>query len=332
MFNVAVELMSSLDEQRLLSIVVIGLNEQERLKASLEAAVAFRPVGYDLEVLYVDSGSTDRSVAIASAVPGVRVLCVNGSRRSAAIARNVGLRQARGLFVQLVDGDSVLQPGWMDAALAVLNETPAVACVFGRCTEMFPDQSVYMRVCGLDWHMEPGDRRTCGGNSMWRMSVIAAHGYFDEQVRIGEEPDLCYRVRQAGGRIVCVDAPMVMHDLGMLHFGQYWRRAVNAGWGYAVIAARYWRRPEKLWLREAALNFAEPASWLGIFTAGWGFAGVLGGSALLLAWWLLRTLQIANTVKGRGLQAADALMYGVHCQFVRLPVAVGQLRALFGLR
>jgi glycosyltransferase involved in cell wall biosynthesis len=322
----------SVNSQRLLTVVVIGLNEQDRLKECLEAVFACSPAGYDLEVLYVDSGSTDRSVEIASAVAGVEVLHLNTAQRSAARARNLGLRRARGQYVQLVDGDCVVQAGWMDAALAVLEKTPEISCVFGQCVEMYPKQSIYMRTCGLNWYVAPGDYRFCGGNSMWRMSIIAANGYFDEDISFGEEPDLCYRVRQRGGRILCIDVPMVTHDLGMLRFDQYWRRAVNSGRAYATVAARYWRNPEKLWLRETLLNFAEPCAWMVILAIGWHVAGGAGGAALLIVWWLARATQIAYAIRTRKVTFPEALLYGLHCQFVRLPGAIGQLKTMFGSR
>ena len=314
----------------LLSVVSIGLNEQDRLQASLEAIFACKPRGYELEVLYVDSGSTDRSVEIASRVSGVEVLHLDDARPSAARARNFGLRRARGRFVQLVDGDSVIQSGWLDSAVGILEQRPEVACVFGHCIEMFPEQSVYMRVCGFDWHIPPGERRFCGGNSMWRMSVIAENGYFDEELRLGEEPDLCYRVRHKGGRILCLDIPMVTHDLGMRRFVQYWSRGVASGRACAAIALRYWRMPEKLWLREMLVNFAEPALWLALLVTGWQLFGWAATAALIFVWWLLRSVQIALAVRDRQLGWASALMYGLHCQFVRLPAAVGQLKTLLG--
>lgn len=317
---------------RLLSVVVIGLNEQERLRESLEAIFAHKPEGFDLQVIYVDSGSTDRSVEIANGVQGVEVLHLDTPQRSAAKARNLGLRRARGAYVQLIDGDSVVQPGWMDIALGTLERRPDVSCVFGQCIEMYPEQSVYMKVCGLDWHVPAGEYRLCGGNSMWRTSTIAAQGFFDEDLRAGEEPDLCYRVRRSGGKILCIDAPMVTHDLGMRRFGQYWRRAEASGKGYAKVALRYWLSPEKLWLRELLVNFAEPCAWVLAFAIGWQVAGPLGGITLLSIWWLTRTAQIAYAIRRRHLGVSYSLLYGLHCQFVRLPLAIGQLQALFGAR
>ena len=66
---------------------------------------------------------------------------------------------------ELVDGDSVIQPGWIDKVLDILERQPEISCVFGRCIEMYPDQSVYMKVCGLDWNATPGERRFCGGKA-----------------------------------------------------------------------------------------------------------------------------------------------------------------------
>lgn len=320
--------MQSPSSPLLLSVVVIGLNEEARLRSALESVFATCPDHCQLEVFYVDSGSKDRSLAIAGSVPGVQVLSLQTRSPSAAKARNLGLSQARGQYVQLIDGDSVLQPDWLSNALQTLQTTPEIACVFGQCVEAFPEQSLYMRVCGLDWHIPAGDHRLCGGNSMWRRDVIAAHGFFDETLQLGEEPDLCYRVRQQGHRIVCLDVPMVLHDLAMITFKQYWKRGEATGKAYARVAARYWRNPEKMWLRETLRNFAEPALWLLIAAGSAWFGGLWGALGALAGWWALRALKISATVRGRASGWGHGVLYGLHCQFMRLPVAVGQVKGL----
>ncbi len=312
----------------LISIVVIGLNEEAHLETSLTAVMAAKPPECDLEVFYVDSGSSDRSVEIAAGVLGVEVIHLNTARPSAAKARNAGLSRVRGSYVQLVDGDSVVQPGWLSAAVEKLSSTDEIACVFGQCIEMHPEQSIYMRVCGLDWFIAPGDHRLCGGNAMWRTSVISEHGYFDEALQLGEEPDLCYRVRQRGMRIVCIDKPMVLHDLGMTHFKEYWKRGENSGKAYARVALRYWKNAEKLWFQEFLRNFAEPLIWLTVFAVGWWFGGVSGGLLVLLGWWSLRATKIATSIRTRTRTFSEGLVYGFHCQFIRVPMVVGQLKAL----
>lgn len=311
-----------------LSAVVIGLNEEERLASALRSVLDTCPEGWLRELLYVDSGSRDRSVEIASGIDGVRVLLLDSQSPSAAKARNLGLRNVGGTYVQLLDGDSVLQPGWMEKARDYLDANPNVACVFGQLLEMHPEQSLYMRVCGLDWHVPPGEYRLCGGNAMWRREVLEAAGYFDEEFPFGEEPDLCYRVRQKGWQIRCIDAPMVKHDLGMTRFHQYWRRAENSGKAYVRVAARYWRQPEKLWLYESVRNFVEPGLWVSILAAGTWFVSFGFGLVAVVAWATLRATRTALRMRGRVKGWQDALLYGFHTQFIRLPVAVGQIKAL----
>lgn len=312
----------------LLTVVVIGLNEEERLGDALRSAINTKPDGKALEVIYVDSGSRDRSVEIASGIDGVEVLHLNSAKPSAAKARNIGLERVSGPYVQFLDGDSVLLAGWLDTALDYLEAHPDVACVFGQCLEMHPEQSIYMHVCGLDWHVPPGEYRLAGGNAMWRRSVFDAVGLFDDTLRLGEEPDLCYRVRQQGWRIVCIDAPMVTHDLGMVTFAQYWQRAENSGKAYARVAARYWRNSEKLWLYETWRNFIEPMVWVLVFAVGAQLLGFAGGVATLAAWWLVRGMRTAVKVRSRTQRFSDALLYGLHTQFIKLPVAIGQLKSL----
>ncbi len=313
------------DSTKLLSVVVIGLNEELRLDSALRSVVKTCPEGWDLEIFYVDSGSTDNSVKIASEVQGVKVLNLNTEFPSAAKARNIGLKQVGGEFVQLLDGDSILQFDWQSEAISYLVDNPDVACVFGHCIEMCPYQSIYMQVCALDWHVSPGDYRLSGGNAMWRRSAFDAVGFFDEKFRFGEEPDLCYRIRQNGWRIVCIDVPMVKHDLAMNSFGQYWRRAINSGKAYASVARRYWRSAEKLWLYESIRNFIEPVIWIGVYLFGSMLYGWMAGLFLIFGWWLFRGAVIAVKVRQRSANYIEALAYGLHVQFVRLPICFGQL-------
>jgi len=128
-------------------VVAIGRNEGARLAACLASAKAS---GHPL--VYVDSGSSDDSVAIA------RALCANvieldpARPFSAARARNEGfaalVREHPGVdFVQFIDGDCTLLPGWLDAALAAIEADPRRGIVIGALQERHPDASRYNRMC-----------------------------------------------------------------------------------------------------------------------------------------------------------------------------------------
>ena len=100
--------------------VVIGRNEGERLRACIESVLA-----QSRAVVYVDSGSSDDSVAIARSL-GVATLELDPSRSfTAARSRNEGLQHLKSTpdiqFVQFVDGDCTLATGWLEAAIEVLQ-------------------------------------------------------------------------------------------------------------------------------------------------------------------------------------------------------------------
>lgn len=68
---------------------------------------------------------------------------------------------------------------------------PQVAVVWGHRRELYPDQSVYVRVMDLDWIYPPGESEFCGGDALFNTAVLRAVGGFNESLIAGEEPELC---------------------------------------------------------------------------------------------------------------------------------------------
>ncbi len=219
---------------RRISVVVIGRNEGERLKrclASIDAGVM---------TAYVDSNSTDGSADHARSVGAITVVLDPAVPFTAARARNAGAAAlaAAGIapdYLQFVDGDCEVEAGWLETAVAWLDAHPDVGVVCGRRRERFPDASVYNRLCDAEWNTPVGEAAACGGDSLMRRAVFDAVGGFDDAVVAGEEPELCRRIRAAGGRIWRIDAAMTIHDAAMLHLSQWWRRAIRSGFGYAQV-------------------------------------------------------------------------------------------------
>src|SRR6056297_350764 len=224
--------------------VLIGRNEGPRLVAALQAA------GAQLDrMVYVDSGSTDGSVDVARRA-GAEVVALDLSIPfTAARARNEGLAAllAGGAFdhVQFIDGDCVLQPGWIETARQALDADPQLAVVHGRRRERFPEASVYNRLCDWEWDVPPGPVKACGGDAMMRVAALREVGGYNPALIAGEEPELCVRLRMAGWTIRCLDAEMTLHDAAMTRFAQFWQRARRAGHAYAEGAALHGRPPER---------------------------------------------------------------------------------------
>jgi len=224
--------------------VLIGRNEGARLVAALEAARG--QVG---RMVYVDSGSTDGSVEAARAAGAAVVELDLATPFTAARARNEGLSRLLHDgpldYVQFIDGDCALQPGWIDTAKAFLDENPQAAVVHGRRRERYPEATVYNQLCDWEWDRPAGQATSCGGDAMMRVTAFQAVGGYDPGLIAGEEPELCVRLRAAGWQIWCLEAEMTLHDAAMTRFGQYWRRARRAGHAYAEGAAMHGAPPER---------------------------------------------------------------------------------------
>jgi GT2 family glycosyltransferase len=232
------------DARARVSAVLIGRNEGARLVAALAAAAAQLD-----RIVYVDSGSTDGSVAAARAVGAAVVALDLSTPFTAARARNEGfarlLADGSPDYVQFIDGDCALQPGWIDTARAFLDENPHVAVVHGRRRESHPEASIYNRLCDWEWDRPPGQAKSCGGDAMIRVAALQAVGGYDPGLIAGEEPELCVRLRAAGWQIWCLDAEMTLHDAAMTRFAQFWNRARRAGHAYAEGAAMHGAPPER---------------------------------------------------------------------------------------
>jgi glycosyltransferase involved in cell wall biosynthesis len=309
------------------SAVIIGRNEGPRLVRCLESVRAARVPQGGLEIIYVDSDSTDGSQDRARAL-GAKVISVRPERPTAAIGRNAGWREARADYVLFLDGDTILDPEFLMRALPSLDQ-PQVAVVCGQRRELYPEHTWYNRVLDLDWIGPPGEADSCGGDALMKRAALEAVDGYDEHLIAGEEPDMCTRMRQRGYRILSLDCPMTLHDLAMTGWSQYWRRAVRTGHAYAEVSQRYRATTTPLWYREAQRNLIHAPGLvflvlLAVMLSLWtGSPLPAVGGAALLAFFVLRS---GYRFRWKTASGYTALMYGLHSHLQQLPIFWGQLQ------
>ena len=264
--------------------VAIGRNEGERLKRCLSTLVPQAD-----RVVYVDSGSSDGSMAFARAL-GVAVATLDPAVPfTAARARNEGFAalMALGEFdhVQFVDGDCGIEPGWIDAARDTLDADPALGIVTGWRTEIEPARNVYHALCEVEWHRPPGEITACGGDMMVRAAAFRAAGGFDGAIIASEDEEFCLRLRERTGLLVRrIPRVMTRHDAAMTRIGEWWRRAVRTGHGFAEVGrlhpCHFLRERRRAWFYGLGLPVLA-----------------LGGAAAGL-WWLFALALLAYAVNG----------------------------------
>ena len=316
------------------AVVVIGRNEGERLKACLDSVA-----GKGELVVYVDSASEDSSVETARTM-GVEVVELDHlSPFTAARARNAGFARVLELmpqvcFVQFLDGDCQLVSTWLSTAQIWLRSHPQTVSVCGRRRECFVEKSLYNRLCDIEWDTPLGATRSVGGDALVRATAFRAVNGFNETLLAGEEPDLCLRLRNAGGIIERIPVEMSRHDAAILSFRVWWRRMVRGGYGAGVVA-RLWRRrvphaevPFRKLTRSAVL---WTDVWMLLLLVGAGFGGAMNGVqgamlSLLLPFgvWLLQLMRSAFYVRKRT-SGRHALVFGLFIMIAKWAQRLGLL-------
>ncbi len=311
-----------------LSIVVIGRNEGERLVRCLKSVATMRPIGGPIEIIYVDSASTDGSAARAAQF-GAKVISVAPARPCVAAGRNAGWKAAAAPVVMFLDGDTVLAPDFAADSLAEF-EDPRVAVVWGHRREIDPHASIFGRVLDLDWIYPPGRSDFCGGDALVRRSVLEEVSGFDELLIAGEEPEMCWRIRSLGYTILHVDRAMVWHDLAMTRCWQYWRRAMRTGYAYAEVSARFRSTDSPLWSRESDRNLIHGAAMIALLLGGPVLSIILRSPVPVVAAIALivaLALRTSARHRWRSPELTTVLLYGLHSHLQQIPILCGQIKS-----
>ncbi|MDJ0701717.1 MAG: glycosyltransferase [Leptolyngbyaceae cyanobacterium MO_188.B28] len=310
-----------------IGVVAIGRNEGKRLIRCLKSLRLHLPE--NAPIVYVDSGSTDGSLAAAKSL-GVHAIALDPSLPfTMARGRNTGFRYLIEHFpelpyVQFIDGDCELMSGWLAPALATLESDQRLAIVCGRRRERFPEASAYNRLADMEWNTPVGEASACGGDALMRVEAIQEVGGYTPTLICGEEPEMCIRLRQRGWKIQRIEADMTLHDAAMLKFSQWWKRSIRGGWAIAEGFARHGAPPERYKVKEHVSGWLwgviAPVLALGL---AWPTRGI---SLLLLGAYPMLTWRIYQYRKGQGDASTDAWLYAVFCVLSKAPQAIGQFQ------
>lgn len=296
--------------------VVIGRNEGQRLErclTSLKDQVD--------QIVYVDSGSTDSSVAFARSMR-VQVVELDPTLPfTAARARNEGFAAVRGVdYVQFVDGDCGVVEYWIDKAVEALDNAPGIGIVTGWRSEISPQATIYNAMVDVEWHRPAGDIEACGGDMMVRASVFREVGGFNPTVIASEDDEFCLRVGEAGYRVVRLPENMTRHDAAMTRFSEWWKRTIRNGHGFAEVGRmhepHFKRERQRVWVYGGLLPL--------IFVVGL-VTGLWVWSVLVLAVYAINWWRTADGLEYEGLTPAQARHQALFLTISKIPNLIGML-------
>jgi GT2 family glycosyltransferase len=245
------------------SVIICTLNRSEELKRSLRALEAQTGVAPEqVEILVVDNGSTDATPTVVKEFRRYSRYplrwCVE-ERLGLSNARNRGVTEARHEVVVFLDDDALPEPGWLAAHLDALGQSGA-DCIGGRITLAWEAPRPTWLHPSLDPFLgllDLGEERSSfvfprnypnGGNIAFRRAVFDKVGLFDPALGVrpgravgSEETDLCYRLEQAGGRLLYEPRAHVKHPVPASKLTKRWfrRRAYHAGRTACLVETKH---------------------------------------------------------------------------------------------
>jgi glycosyltransferase involved in cell wall biosynthesis len=233
------------------SFVIPAYNEEDSIAdcvRCIQGAIAHAPV--DAEIIVVDNASTDKTWAIASAIPGVTM--VREERQSLTQARKAGFEASTGDLIAQVDADNRMPKEWLQVALHLFERKPHVIALTGRA--VYYDLPLITRL-GILWVYYVGGyvfswlvylctgRGTIfqGGNCIIKRDALTqAGGYNTDFPFYGEDVELGSRLQKVGKVSFRFDMRMLTSGRRLAAEG-IWTMGVRYGLNYIWTVA--FRKP-----------------------------------------------------------------------------------------
>lgn len=216
----------------MLSIIIPTHHRSDLLHRCLTTVCGQAPS--DTEVIVVDDASPDHSASrVAGDFSGVRIVPLE-RRRGFAVAANAGIRASRSEIIELLNDDTEVQPGWVEAALARFAD-PAIGAVAplvlawpdGNTIDSAGDRYYLGGVAQKRGHGQPLDAEFLEARPVF--GVSAAAGFYRRAAldQVGllpesfgsyfEDVDLAFRLQRSGWRAMFEPASRVLHHISASH-------------------------------------------------------------------------------------------------------------------
>ncbi len=144
-------------------------------------------------------------------------LLVNEKNLGVSAARNKGIKEAKGKFLNFLDGDDFLLPGKLKYQLQLFKENPRAAVVYSD-SYLLQDDVISAYTLSSLWRPATGDilSRLLQGNCIALHSALinrekTDNQYFDESLRRAEDWDYWLRLAQTGATYVYNPKPLVVY-------------------------------------------------------------------------------------------------------------------------
>ena len=277
------------------SFVVPVRNDAVRLETCLRSIALNSHGSHQIEVIVVDNGSTDDSVAVARRC-GAEVLSIENAR--VAELRNRGAQLAHADVLAFIDADNEIAAGWVYAALECLRlpNTAVVGALYQPPVDGTWVQRTYGHLRGIPNGQHDADWLGSGNLAVSRAAFESVGG-FDTSLETCEDVDFCHRIRARGLRVISDARLKSIHHgdpktLSEVFSSERWRGRDNLrvsfrrpiNWSALPSAVLPIVQGVALGVGVAGIVTSFVATWIGLSLIAAALVGFATGTWLRVAW------------------------------------------------
>ncbi len=220
------------NEEKLISIVILGFNQVEYTKRCLESILKY--TRQKIELILVDNGSHDGTSAYFHSIPNAKVI-INATNLGVAKGWNQGMRLAKGEYILILNNDIIVGPDWLENMVRLAESDPEIGLVGPRSNYIAGPQivpNVPYKVEGeiqdfIGKWQKKNDLSSAefvfvkGFCHLIPRRVFDKVGFYDERFGKGnfEDDDYCTRVHHHGFNALIANDSFI-HHFGSVSFNQ----------------------------------------------------------------------------------------------------------------
>ncbi|NKI73640.1 glycosyltransferase family 2 protein [Dickeya sp. CFBP 2040] len=293
-----------MSDKSFISVSIKTFNEAECIEKTIDS-IRRHIADYPHKIIVADSLSTDNTQQLASAKGVTVVSLTEPSERCCGVGHQLGYLYSQGDYLLLMDGDMMLEDGFIEQGIAFLAAHPEYAGVAG--TVEMDDAANYefkSRKQRIHKIYPLGDCSHLGGGGLYRRSAIEKIGYLTHRSLHGyEEAELGIRLHAAGYKLHRLSVPYFRHTsytMPTFKMLQY-RWTTGFLWAPGELLRSAWGTPHfrealKIVKNEAIFAVYLLALLLGLLTFS---ASVIGITLLpLLIFVALKTVKNRSLLNG----------------------------------
>ena len=201
-----------------ISVIIPLYNKQDAITRTIQS-VLDQTVS-DFELVVVDDGSTDNSLAVVQAIDDRRIRVIHKENGGVSSTHNVGIKAAKGQYVALLDGDDLWEPTFLEEQMRLVADFPEAgmwgvnyAFVKGdRCWACQQGMGKGFRGYVENYFGTRHNDLYCSSSVVIRKDVFETAGYFDERISASEDLDMWYRI--------ILHYPVVYYDKVLAYYNQ----------------------------------------------------------------------------------------------------------------